>query len=289
MSIATTFVHTPRMTFHCRSHGAPDGDPMLLLHGSFGSSRWWEPFMALLPDEIYAMAPDLRGCGLSQSPIDEGDGLATWVDIGEQAQDIHSLVAALGWRDFDLVGHSSGGAMAMELAINHGELLASLTLVDSTPVEGVFTPLETLELLHAMQSDRVLLASALALLMPSYMAHVAPESDAFFQQLVQDAAQMATPLFTGLAEALGRWNRLREAGGLTLPTLLIRGELDEIVSQDAATRTLIALPGANNLEILRGVGHSPMIEAPLTLAERIIDFITEDYGYFAAVRDSADE
>ncbi|MEZ4657330.1 MAG: alpha/beta hydrolase [Caldilineaceae bacterium] len=282
MQIATDFLATPRMKFHYRAHGAADGLPILLLHGSFGSSRWWEPFLELLPEEIYAVAPDLRGCGLSESSADA-------FEIAEQAQDIHAFVEALGWRDFDLVGHSSGGAIAIEFALRYGELLNTLTLVDSTPVKGVFTPLETLELLHAMQSDRELLANALALLMPSYIAHINIETDAFFQQLVHDAAHMAPPLFTGLAEALGRWNRLAEAGMLRLPTLLIRGELDEIISQDAATRTLIALPGANNLEILRGVGHSPMIEAPLTLAERIIDFITEDYGYFADVRNTADE
>lgn len=285
MTIATDFLDTPRMMFHYRAHGAADGLPMLLLHGSFGSSRWWQPFMELLPDEIYAVAPDLRGCGLSAAPAD-----ANMLDyeIAAQAQDIYSFVQTLGWRDFDLVGHSSGGAIAIEFALQHSEWLNSLTLVDSTPVEGVFTPLETLELLHAMQSDRQLLCNALALLMPSYAAHTEIETDMFFQQLVDDAMQMAPPLFTGLAEALGRWNRLADAGMLRLPALLIRGELDEIISQEAATRTLIALPGANNLEMLRGVGHSPMIEAPLTLAERIIDFITEDYGYFANVRDSAE-
>ncbi|MEZ4707215.1 MAG: alpha/beta hydrolase [Caldilineaceae bacterium] len=285
MTIATDFLDTPRMMFHYRAHGAADGLPMLLLHGSFGSSRWWQPFMELLPDEIYAVAPDLRGCGLSAAPAD-----ANMLDyeIAAQAQDIYSFVQTLGWRDFDLVGHSSGGAIAIEFALQHSEWLNSLTLVDSTPVEGVFTPLETLELLHAMQSDRQLLCNALALLMPSYAAHTEIETDVFFQQLVDDAMQMAPPLFTGLAEALGRWNRLADAGMLRLPALLIRGELDEIISQEAATRTLIALPGANNLEMLRGVGHSPMIEAPLTLAERIIDFITEDYGYFANVRDSAE-
>ena len=53
------------------------------------------------------------------------------------------------------------------------------------------------------------------------------------------------------------------------------------------TRSLIAIPGANNLEVIRGVGHSPMIEAPLGLAERLIDFITEDYAEFEEVRELA--
>lgn len=279
----TNFLTTERMTFHYRTHGAADGLPMLLLHGSFGSSRWWEPFLELLPEEIYAVAPDLRGCGLSSPHAragGQGDELPVAnYEIGEQALDLYSFVHELGWRDFDLVGHSSGGAIAVEFALNHPGLLSSLTLVDSTPIEGVFTPPETIELLQQMQHDRSLLASALALLMPAYMATIDADHDPFFQQLVQDAASMAPPLFTGMAEALGRWNRFADASVLTLPILIIRGEFDEIISQDAATRTLLALPGANNLEVLRGIGHSPMLEAPLTLAERIIDFITDEGSF----------
>lgn len=49
----------------------------------------------------------------------------------------------------------------------------------------------------------------------------------------------------------------------------------------ATTRTLIAIPGANNMEVLHNVGHSPMIEAPLALAfQRLIDFISEDFAGF---------
>ncbi len=53
-------------------------------------------------------------------------------------------------------------------------------------------------------------------------------------------------------------------------------------------RSLIAIPGANNLEILRNIGHSPMIEAPVALAERIIDFITEEFDEFEEIRESVE-
>ena len=109
----------------------------------------------------------------------------------------------------------------------------------------------------------------------------------FFTQLVDDAASQAPAAFTEIAVALGSWNRFVEAGQLTLPTLLIWGDQDGIIDQGAMRRTLLAIPGAANLEILRGVGHSPMVEAPLRLAERIIDFITEDYGGFDQIRNEA--
>lgn len=262
---------TPRLTFHYRTHGDADGLPMLLLHGSFASSRWWEPFFAILPDEIYAIAPDLRGCGGSERSQDG-------YEIGEQAEDVAAFVEALGLEEFDLVGHSSGGPVAVEYALAHPSRLRSLILVNSAPVEGVFTPLEGYQLLDQMQEDRALLGQALAVLMPSAPppTMTTDEFDAFFETLVEDAAGMAPAAFTAVARALGHWNRFEDARYLSLRTLLLWGSEDTLVDRDSTTRTLLAIPGAANLEVLRGVGHSPMIEAPVALAERIIEFITEE-------------
>jgi branched-chain amino acid transport system permease protein len=257
---------------------------MLLLHGSFATGRWWEPLFAVLPDEIYAAAPDLRGCGASDKP-DHG------YEIDEQAQDVAAFLQAWGPREVDLVAHASGGAIAIEFVLRYPSVVRTLTLVDTVPVEGVYTPLEVLRLLDEMQSDRDLLAQALATLMPTYPGiDAAGPADqvAFFHQLVADAQTMAPAAFTAVASALGRWNRFGDARRLTLPTLLIWGDQDIIVERDATTRTLVAIPGAANLEILRNTGHSPMIEAPVALAERIIDFITDDFDDFDSVRSLAE-
>ncbi len=280
------YISTPQLQFHYRVHGQPDGLPMLLLHGSFASSRWWEPLFARLPDEIYALAPDLRGCGLSDKP---NDGYTTEA----QAADLWQLVTALRWQNFDLVGHASGAAIAVEFALNHPESLSTLTLVDPAPVEGIFTPIETLMVLDEMRTDEGLLRQALASLMPTYLptppASNEEEKQRFFDQLVADAQAMAPAAFTAIAESLNQWNRFGAVRALTLPTLLIWGDRDHLVSRDAMTRSLIAIPGANNLEVIRDVGHSPMIEAPLALAERLLEFVTEDYANYAAARASAEQ
>lgn len=277
-------VQTPRLRFNVRVSGSPDGVPLLLLHGSHATSRWWEPFFAILPDSIRAVAPDLRGCGLSTHTHDG-------YEIKEQAEDIAELVQALALSDFDLLGHGSGGAIAIEFALGHPQGLRSLILVDSAPIEGAFTPLQGLQLLSQMREDRSLLRQGLSALLPTAPppTMALPEFEGYFEQLVDDAAAMAPAAFTAVAEALGRWNRLEDAHRLTLPTLLLLGSEDIIIERDAATRSLLAIPGASNLEILRGIGHSPMIESPVVLAERIIDFITEDFEGFEEARDYAQE
>lgn len=272
-------VQTPRLTFNVRTSGSRDGVPLLLLHGSHATSRWWEPFFAILPDSIYAIAPDLRGCGQSTHSQDG-------YEIEDQAEDIAELIQSLALSDFDLVGHGSGGAIAIEYALRYSQRLRSLILVDSVPIEGAFTPLQGLQLLSQMRDDRSMLRQALSTLFPSAPPPTMSEKEygSFFERLVDDAASMAPAAFTAVAEALGRWNRLEEAHRLTLPTLLLLGTEDVIIERDAATRSLLAIPGASNLEILRGVGHSPMVESPVVLAERIIDFITEDFDSFEEAR-----
>lgn len=272
-------VQTARLTFNIRTSGSRDGVPLLLLHGSHATSRWWEPFFAILPDSIYAIAPDLRGCGQSTHSQDG-------YEIEDQAEDIAELIQSLALSDFDLVGHGSGGAIAIEYALRYSQRLRSLILVDSVPIEGAFTPLQGLQLLSQMRDDCSMLRQALSTLLPSAPPPTMSEEEfeSFFERLVDDAASMAPAAFTAVSEALGRWNRLEEAHRLTLPTLLLLGTEDVIVERDAATRSLLAIPGASNLEILRGVGHSPMVESPVVLAERIIDFITEDFDSFEEAR-----
>lgn len=278
---AEFYVDTPRLRFFCRSSGANDGIPLLLLHGSYGTSRWWTRFFDALPEEVYAVAPDLRGCGGS-------DKTERGYAIEEQADDLAALIEALDWDGFHLMAHSSSGAIAIEYVLNHPHRVETLTLVDTVPVEGVFTPLDGYLVLEQMKEERGLLREALRLLMPGAPVdgdH--PEMLRFFETLVDDASQMAPAAFTEITRSLAQWNRFGDARQLTLPTLLVWGERDEIVDRSTTTRTLIAIPGANNMEVLRGVGHSPMIEAPVVLAARWLDFLLADHAAYDEVRQSA--
>jgi len=274
-------LQTSRLRFFCRTSGTDDGIPLLLLHGSYGTGRWWTRFCAALPDEIYAVAPDLRGCGQSDKPTDG-------YTVEEQAEDIAALVGALRWESFHLIAHSSSGAVAIEYALHHGYRLETLTLVDTVPVEGVFTPLDGYLLLEQMRTDRDLLAQALRLLMPTLrLDETHPDNVRLFDQLVADAMTMAPAAFTEIARSLSQWNRFADARQLTLPTLLAWGALDAIVDRATTTRTLIAIPGAGNLEILPNAGHSPMIESPAALATRWVDFLVQDHAGYDGVRRSA--
>lgn len=119
-------IPTPRLRTAVRVSGEPDGIPVVLLHGNVSSSRFFEELMDLLPPIWYVLAPDLRGYGDSQPlPVDASRGVRDFTD------DLHALLESmeLGREAVHLLGWSLGGGVAMQYAIDHPQLVASLTLV----------------------------------------------------------------------------------------------------------------------------------------------------------------
>lgn len=122
--VRSEYVTTLRGRFHLLQSGAPEGIPVLLVHGNVSAATFWEEVMELMPAEFRVLAPDLRGYGRSQElPVDATRGVRDFSD------DLHALVTTLSLPRFHLVGHSLGGVIAMQYAIDHAAMLSSLTLV----------------------------------------------------------------------------------------------------------------------------------------------------------------
>ncbi len=104
--------------------GAPTDRTILLIHGSASSSRQWTAFLATRQPDERVIAPDLPGYG--RSPFDTG--------LTVQEQDLSALTSLIeqmhGKRTVDLVGHSYGGALALDFAASHQDRLRSLTLIE---------------------------------------------------------------------------------------------------------------------------------------------------------------
>jgi branched-chain amino acid transport system permease protein len=256
-------INTGRLSQHYLEQGK--GETIFFIHGSFATARWWEPVLTLLPTSYRAIAPDLRGCGQSQ-PANSPEEYA----VSEQATDLWALADALALEEFHLVGHSYGAAIALQMTLDRPGPVRSLTLLDPPPAYGVETPAEALEYLDRMRADRDLLARALASTMPAHPAN------AFFHSLVEDAYRQSPAAFIGPALALAKWQVAHRLTSLRLPVLLVWGELDIIVDRASVTEMLLSIPGANYLEVLRGVGHSAHVEAPATFTQILLRFITED-------------
>src|SRR6266508_1727343 len=110
------------MTLHVHDWGAPDAPPLLCLHGV---TSWGGRFRRLAEerlDAFHVFAPDLRGHGVSEWE-------PPW-NLGTHIGDLIETLDALHLDRVDVVGHSFGGRLALELAARWPERVHRLVLPD---------------------------------------------------------------------------------------------------------------------------------------------------------------
>lgn len=116
----------PDVRLHYAECGTPDAPLMLLLHGF---PEFWYAWRALLPafgERFHAVAPDLRGCNLSDKPADVHAYRAPAL-----VADVDALVQRLGHERCVLVAHDWGGALAWSYAIAHPRRVEKLVILNA--------------------------------------------------------------------------------------------------------------------------------------------------------------
>ncbi|MXQ07044.1 alpha/beta fold hydrolase [Alphaproteobacteria bacterium GH1-50] len=110
------------------------GAPVLMIHGFPQTHAMWAPVAAALAGDGYeVVTPDLRGYGASSKP-DGADDPETY-SFRAMGQDHLTLMRALGFERFHLVGHDRGARVAYRLARDCPEAVLSLTLMDIVPTD----------------------------------------------------------------------------------------------------------------------------------------------------------
>lgn len=234
------------------------GPPLLLLHGGDGLDHRAR-FMELLARRFEVIAPSHPGFGRSPLPdrFDSVDDLAyLYLDLID-ALDLHDVV---------LVGFSLGGWIAAEVAVRCCHRIGRLVLV--APVGIKLGGRETRDLpdIFATNPDEL---ARLAFHDPSKAAvDYAALSDDELRIIARNRESLA--LYTW--EPYMHNPKLRyRLGRIRVPTLVIRGASDRIVSAAYADGYSALISDAKTSTI-DAAGHSPQIEQPEELANRIIAF-----------------
>jgi len=97
---------------HVCQDGPRDAPALLLIHGTAASLRTWDPLVPLLTGSLRVIRIDLLGCGQSAKP--DGASYA----IPDQARRVGAALERLGVEHAIVVGHSSGGSVALSSPSN---------------------------------------------------------------------------------------------------------------------------------------------------------------------------
>jgi proline iminopeptidase len=225
------------------------------------------PALSPLAEARQVILYDQRGRGDSQAP--PGVNVAR---IEHDAGDLVALREALGFRQWDALGHSWGGGIAMLGAERDREGVRRLVLVDSVgPTSQWLGGLHDRALGRLSPTERVVLQrhDPSQLHAPDPAVHSA-YSRAFYPAWFGDAdlAQLFAPPRTESRTGSVVAARLRREGydwtalvrAVHMETLVIHGERDLIPASVA--RELVGLIAQSRLELIPDAGHMPFWEAP---------------------------
>lgn len=262
------------MRLHLLDWGSAGRPPILFLHGGALSARTWDVVCLGLRGAHHCIALDQRGHGDSEwSPT---------LDYAPDAhaRDIGGVLDQLGLERAVLVGQSMGGVNAFVYAAHHLERVAGLVLIDVGPDIVMAGAQRIGEFVHRtaeLDSIEAFVEQALAfnplrdrrLLTWSVRNNVRRlpngkfvrknDSRFFGQTKMEDVAQR-------IAAA---W---RDIAAVTCPTLVVRGALSDVFTDEAAARFAAALPNGRWVRI-ENAGHTVQGDNPAALLAELRPFV----------------
>jgi pyruvate dehydrogenase E2 component (dihydrolipoamide acetyltransferase) len=246
------------MTLQALVAGPADAKVTLVfLHGLGGSLSTWSQLMGEFVDKARLVALDLPGHGRSDKP----DSGAFDYSVAGLAGAVGEAVTQLGAAPAVLIGHSLGGAVAMQLAHDRPKLVRGLVLVNSAGLgrEIGGELLDRVEAEPSLEEARAMLDlffedQRLILdrgVEEMYQTRISPGADAAMKAAASAAFSREGQMLD-LSEKLGQ---------IAVPTLVVWGEFDRVVPVGHAAAAATKIPGSW-LQTVRGVGHVPQVEAP---------------------------
>jgi len=252
------------------------GTPVVFSHGWPLQGDAWEDQMLFLAEHGYrVIAHDRRGHGLSSKPWD-GNHMDTYAD------DLATLIETLDLQGAVLVGHSTGGGEVTRYIGRHGTArVAKAVLISAVPPQMLRTdtnpeglPMEVFDAIRSgVLADRSQYFKDLALPFYGYNRPGATASqgviDTFWLQGMQCSIRSAHACIAQFSETDFR----ADLAKMTIPTLLLHGDDDQIVPIVASARHSVELLPQARLIVYEGAPHG----IPTTHKERInadlLDFL----------------
>jgi pimeloyl-ACP methyl ester carboxylesterase len=267
--------------------GTPNGRTVVLLHGkNFDSSYWSAPIGALTAAGFRVVVPDQIGFNKSSKPDLE-------YSFDFLAANTARLLDSLNIHDVDVVGHSTGGMLAVRFARTYADRVKRLVLEDPIGLEDyrIFIPPQTTQGLF--EAERHQTVEQYRAFIKRYFPVLPP---ARFEPFVEWRARI------GLSSEFDRYAMTvaltyqmiyqqpvrYEYRLLQMPVLLIVGEQDRTTPLRAYAPAEVAAKMGNYpvlaqqacaeagnclLTVMPGLGHVPHMEAPDRFNAEVLDFL----------------
>jgi pimeloyl-ACP methyl ester carboxylesterase len=262
------FVRLDDGDMHVVEDGRPGAPGLLLIHGTAASTAWWDPVIPQLAGDCRVIRVDMAGHGRSSAP-------AGGYDIPAQARRAGAVLDRLGAGQVTVIGHSTGGYVATALAGQRPGLVSALALIDTAPdLDAVMDQGLLGRLLLAPLPGRLLWRLRTEVTIREALASAFTRPIDIPGTIIEATMGMTHRALAATSRASDDYLKQQTLPGrlaaLGLPVLVIVGA-DDKRWRSASAAAYRAVPGAR-LELLPGVGHTPMMEDPQTTSILLLDF-----------------
>lgn len=242
------------------------GSPLVILHGLFGSAANWGGHARTFAATHRVIVPDLRNHGASP----HGDAMG----YDAMAADVLALVDGLGLDRIDLLGHSLGGKISMQLALHHPERIARLVVADIAPRTYTGNQDEVIAALQAVDLPAVQRREDADAQLAAHIAN--PSLRAFLlTNLVRGESGFAWRInLPSIVASLPGIYGFPHSGGRRFdgPTLFLAGADSDYVRREDEAGILDRFPSAR-FERLAGAGHWLHADRPAEFREAVQRFL----------------
>jgi pimeloyl-ACP methyl ester carboxylesterase len=240
--------------------GDPAGVPVVLLHAWTESRRSFDRLRAALPPSVNALAVDQRGHGDADCP-------AGGYSLRGSAEDVVAFLDAVGLARAVLLGSSSGGYVAQQVAVDHPARVAGLVLVGAPrSLHGRPPFADEVDRLHDPVDPAWVRASL------SWFPLVQPVPAWYLEDRVADGARVPAHVWRASLHGLTDAVPPTASGPVPVPALVLWGAEDDLLPRAEQEALCAALPGSRFLA-LPATGHLVLWEQPERVAAELTAFV----------------
>ena len=277
------------LRFRTLVDGPPGGEMAILLHGfPEGAESWTRQVAALAGAGALAVAPDMRGYGMSDAPPRVEDYV-----IDRLVEDVAGLIKAFGRDSAHLAGHDWGAIVAWFFASAHPEMTKSLTVLSVGHPAAVSAATATDDdqrtrseyiglFLQEGKAETVLgeddFRRLRAMFKPGPNPDAVPRAviETFARSVSRPGRLTAALNYYRANLARGRgWSGIARNIKVSAPTVLVWGDQDPALGRLQAETTAEHMTGDYRLEVLEGAGHWLQFERPDEVGRTLVNAVTE--------------